>query len=140
MSEAPAPLAGIVLAHEAVATAFVAAVEAIAGTEHGLVPVSNAGCDRAAIEARLAAAIAGRPAVIFADLPGGSCAFGAAAYARSHPSIAVVTGVNLAMLLDFAFHRAATPEAARERAVATGRSAIGAPGGPAAQAPRGSAG
>lgn len=126
------PLVGIVLAHEAVANAFVFAVAAIVGTDHGLVAVSNAGCDRAAIEARLQDAIAGRAAVIFADLPGGSCAFGAAAYARAHPEVAVVTGVNLAMLLDFAFHRAVTPAEARVRAVATGRSAIVAPGAPAA--------
>ncbi len=127
MSE-PEPLTGIVLAHEAVANALVAAVAAIAGDAHGLVAVSNSGCDRAAIEQRLADAIAGRAAVIFADLPGGSCAFGAAAYARRHPETAVVTGVNLAMLLDFAFHRTQTPEAARQRAVETGRGAIAAPG------------
>lgn len=122
------PLVGVVLAHEAVANAFVAAVAAIAGSDHGLIAVSNAGCDKPAIEARLREAIAARPAVIFADLPGGSCAFGAAAYARGHPEVAVVTGVNLAMLLDFAFHRAVTPAAARERAVTTGRSAIAGPG------------
>ena len=131
MSEPPRspPLVGIVLAHEAVANAFVAAVAAIAGDDHGLVAVSNAGCDRAALEARLADAIAGRRAVVFADLPGGSCAFGAASYARRHADVAVVTGVNLAMLLDFAFHRGVTPVEARERAVTTGRSAIAAPGG-----------
>jgi len=136
------PLVGIVLAHEAVANAFVVAVAAIAGTGHGLLPVTNTGCDRAAIEARLRDAIAGRPAVIFADLPGGSCAFGAAAYARSHPDVAVVTGVNLAMLLDFVFHRAVTPAAARERAVATGRSAIATPGvaAPGAAGPAGTGG
>ncbi len=132
------PLVGIVLAHEAVANALVAAVAAIAGDGHGLLPVSNSGCDRSAIEQRLTDAIAGRSAVIFADLPGGSCAFGAAAYARSHPEVAVVTGVNLAMLLDFAFHRGLTPEAARARAVETGRGAITAPG--AAGRPAGSVG
>ncbi len=130
MSDATPPLVGIVLAHEAVANALVTAVAAIAGEGHGLIAVSNAGCDRAAIEQRLADAIASRAAVIFADLPGGSCAFGAASYARSHPEVAVVTGVNLAMLLDFAFHRGLSPEAARERAVETGRGAIAAPGAP----------
>ena len=128
MSEPAGPLVGIVLAHEAVANALVAAVAAIAGDHHGLVPVSNAGCDRAAIEARLADTIATRPAVIFTDLPGGSCAFGAAHYAKDHPEVAVVTGVNLAMLLDFAFHRSQTPAEARARAVETGRGAIATPG------------
>ncbi|HEY2804984.1 MAG TPA: hypothetical protein VGI92_03910 [Gemmatimonadales bacterium] len=117
-------LTGIVLAHEAVAQALVQAVQAIAGTEHGLVPVSNTGCDRAALTARLDQAIAGRPSVVFADMPGGSCAFSAAAYARGHAEVRVVTGVNLAMLLDFAFHRDQLPPAAAQRAVETGRTSV----------------
>jgi len=117
-------LVGIVLAHAEVANAFVSAVQSIAGDEHGLVAVSNTGCDRAALAARLDAAIAGRPSVVFADMPGGSCAFSAAAYAREHPTVAVVTGVNLAMLLDFAFHRDLAPAAAAARASQTGRGAI----------------
>jgi mannose/fructose-specific phosphotransferase system component IIA len=118
------PLVGIVLAHAEVANAFVVAVQSIAGDQHGLVPVSNAGCDRAALTARLDGAIAGRPTVVFADMPGGSCAFSAAAYAREHQNITVVTGVNLAMLLDFAFHRDLTPAAAATRASQTGKGAI----------------
>lgn len=117
-------LVGIVFAHAEVAAALVAAVASIAGEDHGLIPVSNDGCDRAALAARLDAAVAGRSAVVFADLPGGSCAFSAAAYALSHEKIRVVTGVNLAMLIDFAFHRDLPLEAAAERAVATGRSAV----------------
>src|SRR5690348_4170189 len=104
-------LTGIVLAHEAVSQAFVEAVQAIAGTEHGLVPVSNSGFDRTMLTQRLDEAIAGRPSVVFADMPGGSCAFSAAAYARGRADVRVVTGVNLAMLLDFAFHRDSTPAA-----------------------------
>jgi mannose/fructose-specific phosphotransferase system component IIA len=117
-------LVGIVLAHAEVANAFVLAVQSIAGDQHGLVAVSNTGCDRAALTARLDAAIAGKPTVVFADMPGGSCAFSAASYARDHKNVAVVTGVNLAMLLDFAFHRDLTPGAAAARASQTGRGAI----------------
>jgi mannose/fructose-specific phosphotransferase system component IIA len=117
-------LIGIVFAHAEVGNAFVGAVQSIAGDQHGLVAVSNTGCDRAALVARLDAAIGGKPAVVFADMPGGSCAFGAASYARDHGNIAVVTGVNLAMLLDFAFHRDLTPAAAAARASQTGRGAI----------------
>lgn len=124
-------LTGIILAHAEVAHAFESAVQAIAGSEHGLIPVSNTGCDRAALTARLDQAIAGRPGIVFADMPGGSCAFGAAAYARSHANIRVVTGVNLAMLLDFAFHRDTTPAEAAARAVETGRGSVTAVGGSA---------
>jgi mannose/fructose-specific phosphotransferase system component IIA len=121
-------LTGIILAHSQVAAAFVAAVGAIAGNEHGLVPVSNEGCDRDAITRNLDAAIAGRPALVFADMPGGSCAFSAAAYTREHPAVAAVTGVNLAMLVDFVFHRDLPAAEAAERAVATGRASVRAVG------------
>ena len=123
-------LAGVVLAHAEVAQALVNAVAAIAGDDHGLVPVSNAGCDRAALTARLDAAIAGRPALVFADMPGGSCAFSAAAFARVNSQVRVVTGVNLAMLLDFAFHRDQPPADAARRAVETGRSSVATVGTP----------
>ncbi len=126
-------LVGIVLAHADVANAFVAAVQSIAGDEHGLIAVSNTGCDRAALITRLDQAIAGRPTVVFADMPGGSCAFSAASYARDHQTVAVVTGVNLAMLLDFAFHRDQAPGDAAQRASQTGRGAIVAIGAPAAK-------
>jgi mannose/fructose-specific phosphotransferase system component IIA len=122
-------LIGIVFAHADVAAAFVSAVRAIAGDDHGLIAVSNDGCDRDALTRALDAAVAGRSAVVFADLPGGSCAFSAAAYARAHPDVRVVTGVNLAMLLDFAFHRDLSPADAARRAVETGRNAVTMPGG-----------
>ncbi len=121
-------LVGVVFAHADVAAAFVSAVRAIAGDDHGLEPVSNDGCDRVALTRRLDDAVAGRPALVFADLPGGSCAFSAAAYARGHPHVRVVTGVNLPMLLDFAFHRDLSPDAAARRAVETGRAAVGTSG------------
>lgn len=120
------PLLGVVFAHAEVASALVTAVRAIAGETHGLVAVSNDGCDRAALAARLDAAIGGRPSLIFTDMPGGSCAFSAGAYARGHARVRVVTGVNLAMLLDFAFHREAAPDEAAERAVRTGRQSVAA--------------
>jgi mannose/fructose-specific phosphotransferase system component IIA len=57
-------------------------------------------------------------------MPGGSCAHTAAAAARGRPELRVVTGVNLAMLLDFVFHRELPLEAAAERAVQTGRASV----------------
>ena len=121
-------LTGVVLAHADVGKALVLAVQSIAGDDHGLVPVSNTGCDRASLTQRLTEAIAGRPSVVFADMPGGSCAFSAAAFARNREDVAVVTGVNLAMLLDFAFHREQTPVQAATRAAATGKGSITAVG------------
>ncbi len=118
-------LIGVIVAHTEVAEALVGAVRTIAGDDGGLVAVSNRGCDRAALLRRIDEAIAGRPAVIFTDMAGGSCGHTAAVLARERPALKVVTGVNLGMLVDFAFHRGLSPEAAAERAVQTGRAAVG---------------
>src|SRR5437773_12506926 len=118
------PLRGIVVSHAAVAQSLVAAVAAIAGVEDALVPVSNEGCDGRALADRLTAAIGGKPAVLFVDLPGGSCLTGAARYARGKPDLAVVTGVHLAMLLDFVFHPGVAPAEAPQRALDAGARAI----------------
>ena len=117
-------LRGVVLAHADLAAALVGAAQAIAGDDTGLTPVSNAGCDRAAIAARLEAAVGAGPAVIFTDLAGGSCSMVAATVARRRPELRVVAGVNLGMLLEFAFHRGETVDALAERVSAAGRVAI----------------
>ena len=118
-------LSGVVVAHTELAEALLAAVSAIAGDETGLVAVSNRGSDRAALRRRLDEAVGGRPALIFTDMAGGSCAHTAAALAHGRPELRVVTGVNLAMLVDFVFHRELPLDAAAERAVQTGRTGVG---------------
>jgi mannose/fructose-specific phosphotransferase system component IIA len=117
-------LIGVIVAHTDVSEALLAAVRAIVGDETGLVAVSNRGCDKAALLRRLDEAVRGRPAVIFTDMQGGSCAHTAAALARGRSDLRVVTGVNLAMLVDFAFHRELSLDAAADRAVQTGRAAV----------------
>lgn len=121
MSEA---LRGIIVSHAAVAEALVAAVRAITGVDEALVPVSNEGCDQDTLKQRLVAAAAGQPAILFVDLPGGSCLTSSLRFARGHSDLAVVTGVNLAMLLDFVFHRDVQPAEAARRAVEAGGRAI----------------
>ena len=119
------PLIGVIVAHTEVAEALLAAVRAIAGEDAGLVAVSNRGCDRDALTRELDAAVGGRTAVVFTDMAGGSCAHTAVALARGRADVKVVTGVNLAMLVDFAFHRDLPVEAAARRAVDIGRTAVG---------------
>jgi mannose/fructose-specific phosphotransferase system component IIA len=121
------PLRGIIVTHAAVGEALVAAVANITGVTDALVPVSNDGCDRDALFAALARTVGQGPAVLFIDLPGGSCLTGAATYAHGRPDLAVVTGVNLAMLLDFVFHRDLAPAEAARRAAAAGSKAIRVP-------------
>jgi mannose PTS system EIIA component len=117
-------LRGIIVSHAAVAQALVAAVGVITGIEDVLTPVSNEGCGTEALAERLRDAVGEGPAVLFVDLPGGSCMTSSTRYAKQHADIAVVTGVNLAMLLDFVFHRDVTPAEAARRAVDAGAKAI----------------
>ena len=117
-------LRGIIVSHAAVAQALVAAVRVITGIEDALTPVSNDGCGTEALAERLRDAVGTGPAVLFVDLPGGSCMTSSTRYAKQHADIAVVTGVNLAMLLDFVFHRDSTPAEAARRALDAGAKAI----------------
>src|SRR5207247_697862 len=102
---------GVIVSHSAVAQALRAAVAAITGLDDALVPVSNDGCDSGALTTRLAEAIAGRPAVLFVDLPGGSCLTTSIRLARGKTDVAVVTGGNLAMLLAYVVKRVPAPGA-----------------------------
>ena len=118
------PLRGVIVSHAAIAQALVSAVTVITGVTDALVPISNEGCDNDALGERLRLAVADRPAVLFVDLPGGSCLTNSIRYAKKHADIAVVTGVNLAMLLDFVFNREISPAEAARRAVEAGAKAI----------------
>lgn len=117
-------LQGIVVSHAQLADALVQAVAEITGQGDALKPVSNEGCSRAILSDRLAQAIGARPAVVFVDLPGGSCLQAAIAYERTHRDVAVVAGVNLAMLVDFVYHRDLTPAGAAQRASDVGARAV----------------
>ncbi len=121
MSEA---VRGVVVCHGGLASALIEAVEQISGLTDRLVAVSNMGCDRDSLERRIVDAIAGAPAVVFVDMPSGSCLFAALHRLRDEPNVKVVTGVNLAMLIDFVFHANDGPAEAAARAVATGERAI----------------
>lgn len=117
-------LRGIIVSHAAVAQALVVAVRAITGIDNALTAISNEGCGTEQLAERLRDAVGDGPALLFVDLPGGSCMTSSTRYAKQHADIAVVTGVNLAMLLDFVFHRNISPEEAARRAVDAGAKAI----------------
>jgi mannose/fructose-specific phosphotransferase system component IIA len=106
------------------AGAMVQAAEQISGVEAALVPVSNTGCDRDTLEERVLAAVDKHPAVVFVDLASGSCLIAVLKRLRADQSVRVVTGVNLAMLVDFVFHRSLSPEEAASRAAGIGQASI----------------
>jgi mannose/fructose-specific phosphotransferase system component IIA len=115
---------GIVIAHGSLAAALVAEAERIGGESGALIAVSNSECGPEEIERRVAEAVNGRPAVIFVDMPCGSCFFAAMRVARGRGDVRVVTGVNLPMLLDFVHNLALPPADGASRAVGKGSDAI----------------
>ena len=117
-------LRGVVVCHGGLAGALVQAAEQISGLEGALTPVSNTGCDRGALEDRILAAVDSHPAVVFVDLASGSCLVAVLKRLRGEQLVRVVTGVNLAMLVDFVFHRSLSPAEAAARAAAAGEKSI----------------
>jgi len=100
------PARGIVLAHGGMARGLVDAVTKISGAEDGaVVALSNEGKSPQTLQDELARLLDEGPAIVFTDLPSGSCAIAARMGCRDHPRHAVVTGVNLPILLDFVFNR-----------------------------------
>src|SRR3989338_1595101 len=113
-------LRGIIVSHAAGAQALVDAVGQITGEREGFIAGSNDGCSLAALAERVERAVGTAPAVVFVDLPGGSCLQATVHYMRTHANMAGVTGVNLAMLVDSGDHRDLGPGGAARRAGESG--------------------
>ena len=96
---------GVLVGHGKLAQGLLDALEGITGSREDVIPLDNEGLTPEGLEERLAEIVAGRPAIVFVDLPSGSCAFAARRLRARQPQIAIVCGVNLPLLLDFVFHR-----------------------------------
>ena len=117
-------LRGIVVGPGGVAQALVAAAEEISGLRGSLVAVSNSGLGREQLEQTVIDAVGDRPAVLFVDLPSGSCHFAAMRRLGQRSDLRVVTGVNLVMLLEFLFHRDESPAEVARRVAEAGTRGI----------------
>lgn len=115
---------GVVVGHGTLAAALVDAVERIAGAGSGLIALSNTDCDRGTLEERIVGAVGAGPAVVFIDMPSGSCLFAAMRRLQSLEGVRVVTGVNLAMLLEFVFHREGSVDEIAEHVAEVGARAV----------------
>ena len=123
----------VIAAHGDVATGLLSAVAQVMGHDGGFHALSNRNLCAADIERDLRALVeTAGVAVIFTDLPGGSCTLAARRVLRDHPEVVLVTGVNLAALLDFACNESASPADAARQAAERGRAAVAVAGAPVA--------
>lgn len=128
--EAPSAPVAIVAGHGQFPDGLVSAVEQITGRGSLLVAFSNAGLGREEIESGLRAHLDRSGAeVVFTDLPGGSATLAARRVMRDIPRLTVVTGANLATLLDFVFSQPGlSPREAARHSAEKGRAALAAIG------------
>ncbi len=116
---------GVVLTHGAMADGLVDAVRKIAGIPtEALIPLSNEGYGPESLQTELKKVVGEGPAIVFTDLRMGSCALVARMLCRDQERLRVICGVNLAMLLDFAFHRELSLDKLAVRLVEKGREGV----------------
>jgi PTS system N-acetylgalactosamine-specific IIA component len=131
MSDEGGGVRAIVAGHGDFAAGLVSAVSQITGLGGAFVTLSNRDMSAADVERAMRDQVdAMALEVIFTDLPAGSCTMAARRLQRERPTVVVVTGTNLATLLDFVFHTDVAPAAAAQHAVEKGRAALVVTGGP----------
>lgn len=115
----------LVAGHADFAQGMISAASQITGVGDNLIPFSNASLGGDEIAAELRSIVDQNDvAVIFTDLPSGSVTIEARRLAREIPGLAVVTGINLPVLIDYLLCRSDQHETALEKAVQRGRSAL----------------
>lgn len=119
------PVRGLIIAHSSLANGLAAAVRQIAGVEDGILQtLSNEGRGPDGLLQAVREAAGDAPVILFTDLASGSCAFAARRLSIERPGTGIVTGVNLAILLDFVFHREIPLPVLVDRLVEKGRTGI----------------
>ena len=126
--DSPSSPRAIVAGHGTFPEGIIDAVSQISGCGDVFLAISNTGMSGSDIEEKLRAASAGIR-VFFTDLPGGSATLAVRKLMRTDPGIVLVTGANLATLLEFAFQTDADPCEAARRSADKGRAALVAYGG-----------
>ena len=115
----------IVVGHGEFAGGLVSAVGQICGMADKLVVLSMMGMTPEDIESTIREHLARTGArVIFTDLPAGSATIAARRIVKDDPSIVLVSGVNLATLLDFVFNNAVSPTEAARAAAERGKASL----------------
>jgi PTS system N-acetylgalactosamine-specific IIA component len=117
----------VVAGHGDFPDGIVSAVEQISGRGGIFLAISNRGMSGQDIETRLReAASQNGVRVFFTDLPGGSATLAVRRLMRDHQDVVLVTGTNLATLLEFVFQTGTDQLAAARTSVEKGRASIAA--------------
>lgn len=115
----------IVVGHGDFAGGLVSAVGQICGMADKLVVLSMMGMTPEDIESAIRAQLDRTGArVIFTDLPAGSATLAARRIVRDEPGLVLVSGVNLATLLDFVFNTSVPPTEAARAAAERGKASL----------------
>ncbi|HKR08346.1 MAG TPA: hypothetical protein VJS39_04080 [Gemmatimonadaceae bacterium] len=115
----------IVVGHGEFAGGLVSAVGQICGMADKLVVLSMMGMTPEDIESMMREQLARTGArVIFTDLPAGSATIAARRIVKDDPAIVLVSGVNLATLLDFVFNNSVSPTEAARTAAERGKASL----------------
>ncbi|MFL5489437.1 MAG: PTS sugar transporter subunit IIA [Gemmatimonadaceae bacterium] len=115
----------IVVGHGEFAAGLVSAVGQICGMADKLVVLSMMGMTPEDIEGSIRAQLARTGAkVIFTDLPAGSATLAARRIVKDSPGFVLVSGVNLATLLDFVFNASMSPTDAARAAAERGKASL----------------
>jgi mannose/fructose-specific phosphotransferase system component IIA len=120
-----AAVRGVIVAHSTLAAGLAAAACQISGVGREVLgTISNEGLGPESLLEAVRQEIGEGPAILFTDLASGSCAFAARKVSLDTANIAIVNGVNLAILLDFVFHRDLPLAMLVDRLVEKGRTGI----------------
>jgi PTS system N-acetylgalactosamine-specific IIA component len=115
----------LVAGHGDFAQGMISAVEQIAGRDDVFLGLTNRDLSAQDVERLMRDRVnSAQVSVIFTDLPAGSCTMAARRLQRERPDLTLVTGANLATLIDFAFHADLSPSEAARHAAERGRSAL----------------
>ena len=115
----------IVIGHGDFAGGLVSAVGQICGMADKLVVLSMMGMTPEDIESAIRSQLSRTGArVIFTDLPAGSATIAARRIVKDEPGLVLVSGVNLATLLDFVFNTSVPPTEAARAAAERGKASL----------------
>jgi PTS system mannose-specific IIA component len=97
----------LIVTHADLGQALVRAAEKVVGTIEEVTLLSNDGLSREALEDAIERHVQGWTGggILLTDFWGGSCHTCGASAARRHGDLAIVTGVNLPLLLDYLHNR-----------------------------------